>query len=50
MESVRKFPSNMKRKIKSYLGLEILLARPGGAYRVIEHSVSAALAWTSGQS
>lgn len=41
---------NNKRKAKKYLGPEILAARPGGAYRVIEQSVSAALAWTSGQS
>lgn len=35
---------------KYYLGLEILAESPAGANRVIEQSVSAALACTSGES
>jgi hypothetical protein len=35
---------------ESYLGLEILDARAGGAYRVIAQRISAALACTSGDS
>lgn len=42
--------SGQQWKIKQYIGLVILAAKPGGENRVIEHSVSAAFACTSGQS
>lgn len=42
--------NGMHTKDKCYLGLEIFAESPAGAKRVIEQSVSAALACTSGQS